>query len=253
LDRLIVTRANQKDAAGNVVNKDKVITGFGALVIRHKIPDGYRFAAAGGGTLVLGAATYAVHRYTRSDIGTAILGGLAFGFGLKLASLGVAFVLPKILPVKDSTADTWQNQLFPEHYFDQDTAKTTQAMQGGTFGGPRRFAGGAVSRQDFGPTAGSTGCGCSRCSEERERLSGGCPKAPGPQGQGQPERRQPAVDTETEEVSPTHPVGETVNVMPENPAAGLPVPRLRPVEGGRRLLIVPRRTAGSGSSSMYVK
>jgi hypothetical protein len=208
IDRLIVTRANQTDKNGALVlAKDQVITGFGALILRSNVPDGYRFGAAAGGTAVLGFGTYLIHRYTRSDIGVAILGGLTFGFGLKLASLGVAYVLPKILPVKNSTENTWQNQLFPENYFDQPTASASNAMQGGTFGGPRRFASGAVSRQDFGPTAGSAGCSCSRCAQAQGQVSGS-PKA----GEGQPDNRQ-ALNTEAEQ-APTAGVAQRMYIVP---------------------------------------
>ena len=257
LDRLVVTRADQKDKDGNVVkvgSKDNKLYGMAAIIARENHPNMYRFGAIGGGTLVLGAATFAVNRYTKSAIGVAILGGLTFGFGLKLASLGVRWLLPKIIEVKPLSEgpveESWKTQLFPENGFAVDHDKLPAGVIAGV---PRRFTAGAVFRQSF-PAAGDVGCGCRACSEERARMAGGCPKARTPQAE-QPE--QPAVNVEIEQpagldATPAQPQGSRgpyVPVMPQINASGGTTPRIiNP--NGRRMLVIPRQPGKQSNTGL---
>jgi hypothetical protein len=228
IDRLIVTRAAQ-DKEGKATR----ITGYGAILVRSNVPDMYRFGAAAGGTLVLGAATWALGKYTKSHMSTALVGGLAFGFGLKFVSLGVQKLLPYIIPVKSISEDTWQNQLFAENFF-KETEITANQMQGATFGGTRRFGQGSVGRSDFGPTAGQTGCGCGS-NEAAQPAPCGCPKGRAPQA----DRMQPpAVDTQIEQPSGGYarpkgqgqpgPSGEYMRPEGQGPSGGYVRPEAQP-------------------------
>lgn len=210
LDRLVVSHY-PKDKDGNPIkttDKDgKVVdmtrfVGPTALLMRHSVPNWKRFAASGGGAIVLGTSAFLLRKH--SAWGTTILGGLAIGFTFKLAALGLGYVLPKMLPVKSATEDTWVNEIFPENNPAFDLGANTQAPLlaaasriTGTKGSPSSIEGagtmwgaptppwkrqGSASAAAFGPVAGAGNMGRAGC-----KICGGdagackCPKARAPQ------------------------------------------------------------------------
>ena len=195
LDRLTVSMVNvPRNADGTSQIKDKDgkdvnrLTGFAALVMRHTVPTWQRFAVSGGGALLLGGSAYMLRR--KSAWGTTILGGLAIGFGFKLAGLGMGYLLPKMLPVTNQTEDTWVNEIFPENAssFDLGNKTTNQkaildvtssGLASGTPPWRRNIS--TATRQSFGPVAsGQLGktCSCGCGHEQGSPCS--CPKAQAP-------------------------------------------------------------------------
>ena len=210
LDRFTVTYA-PKDKDGkplkNTDGKDMTrFVGPTALLMRHSTPDWKRFAVSGGGAAVLGGSAFLLRKH--SAWGTTILGGLAIGFGFKLAALGLGYVLPKVLPVKSATEDSWVNEIFPENNPAFDLGQSSQApllaaanritpgavpavdgagkpgdgLTSGARGAPPWRRQGSASAASFGPVAGAGNMGrapCNTCGGE----AGGCkcPKGRAPQ------------------------------------------------------------------------